>query len=48
MDAKLSKEFIENVIEQTSSALSKWSNLSKDFGVSRSNRALITKLIKTF
>lgn len=47
-EAKLSKEFIENVIEQTSSALSKWSNLSKDFGVSKSNRELITKLIKTF
>lgn len=45
--AKLTKEFIENVIEQTNSALSKWSNLSKDFGVSKSNRELITKLIKT-
>jgi len=47
-EAKLSNDFIENVIEQTSSALSKWSNLSKDFGVSKSNRELITKLIKTF
>ena len=47
-EAKLSKEFIENVIEQTISALSKWSSLSKDFGVSKSNRELITKLIKTF
>lgn len=47
-EAKLSKEFIENVIEQTTSALRKWSNLSEDFGVSKSNRELITKLIKTF
>lgn len=47
-EAKLSKEFIENVIDQTSSALSKWSSLSKDFGVNKSNRELITKLIKTF
>ncbi|WP_346985922.1 type II toxin-antitoxin system HipA family toxin [Chryseobacterium sp. POE27] len=47
-EAKLSKEFIENVIEQTTSAISKWSNLSKDFGVSKSNRELIGRLIKTF
>ncbi|KFF11034.1 phosphatidylinositol kinase [Chryseobacterium soli] len=47
-EAKLSKEFIENVIQQTASAISKWSNLSKDFGVSKTNRELITKLIKTF
>ena len=47
-EAKLSKEFIENVIEQTTSALRKWSNLSEDFGVSKSNRELISRLIKTF
>lgn len=47
-EAKLSKKFIENVIEQTTSALRKWSNLSKDFGVSKSNRELISRLIKTF
>jgi len=47
-EAKLSKEFIENVIEQTASAISKWSNLSKDLGVSKSNRELINRLIKTF
>lgn len=47
-EAKLSKEFIENVIEQTSSALSKWSRLSKDFRVSKSNKELISRLIKTF
>ncbi|MDR2235351.1 MAG: type II toxin-antitoxin system HipA family toxin [Chryseobacterium sp.] len=44
----LSKEFIDNVIEQTHSAIGKWSDLSKDFGVSKSNRELIRKLIKTF
>ncbi|MDF2931553.1 MAG: type toxin-antitoxin system HipA family toxin [Chryseobacterium sp.] len=47
-EAKLSKEFIENVIEQTTSTISKWSNLSKDFGVSKSNRELISRLIKPF
>ncbi|MCW3170308.1 type II toxin-antitoxin system HipA family toxin [Chryseobacterium sp. 09-1422] len=46
-EAKLSKEFVDNVIEQTSSALNKWSNLSKDFGVGKSNRELISRLIKT-
>jgi len=48
MEAKLSKEFIENVVEQTSSALSKWSSLSKGFGISKSNRELISRFIKTF
>lgn len=47
-EAKLSEEFIKNVIEQTSSALSKWSRLSKDFGVSKSNRELIGRLTKTY
>jgi len=47
-EAKPSIEFIENVIEQTVSAISKWSNLSKDFGVSKSNRELIGRLIKIF
>lgn len=46
-EAKLSKEVIENVIENTSSALSKWLSLSKDFGVSKSNRELISRSIKT-
>ncbi|MDP9956020.1 serine/threonine-protein kinase HipA [Epilithonimonas hungarica] len=47
-EAKLSIEFIEDVIDQTTSAISKWSNLSKDLGVSKSNRELISRLIKTF
>lgn len=47
-EAKLSTEFIKTVIEQTNSALTKWSKFSKDFGVNKSNRELISKLIKTF
>ncbi|SHK66484.1 type II toxin-antitoxin system HipA family toxin [Epilithonimonas mollis] len=47
-EAKLPKEFIEDVIEQTTSAISKWSRLSKDFGVNKSNRELIGRLIKKF
>lgn len=45
LEAKLSKEFVENVIEQTRSSLAKWMNLSKDFGISNSNRELIQKVI---
>lgn len=45
LEVKLSKEFVENVIEQTRSSLAKWMNLSKDFGISKSNRELIQKVI---
>ncbi|MDM1368253.1 type II toxin-antitoxin system HipA family toxin [Myroides marinus] len=45
LEAKLSKEFVGNVIEQTRSALDKWMSLSKDFGVSKSNIGLIQKAI---
>ncbi|MGH2623264.1 MAG: type II toxin-antitoxin system HipA family toxin, partial [Sphingobacterium sp.] len=45
LEAKLSKEFVETVIEQTRSALAKWILLSKDFGISKSNRNLIQKII---
>ncbi|HIX54529.1 MAG TPA: type II toxin-antitoxin system HipA family toxin [Candidatus Sphingobacterium stercoripullorum] len=41
LEAKLSKEFVESVIEQTRSALGKWGVLSKGFGVSKRNRDLI-------
>jgi serine/threonine-protein kinase HipA len=47
-EAKLSIEFIEDVIEQTRSAISKWLRLSKDCGVNKSNRELIGRLIKSF
>lgn len=45
LEAKLSKEFVESVIEQTRSALDKWMSLSKDFGISKSNIELIQKVI---
>jgi len=45
LDAKLSKEYVEIVIEQSRSAIAKWMNLSKDFGISNSNRELIQKVI---
>lgn len=45
LEAKLSKEFVENVIEQTRSALAKWMILSKDYGISKSNSELIQKVI---
>jgi len=45
LEAELSKEFVENVIEQIRSALAKWMSLSKDFGISNLNRKLIQKAI---
>ena len=48
LEAKLSKEFINDVFEQTHSALANWESLSKDFGVSDSNRELIQKSIAKF
>ena len=48
MEAKLSKEFIDNVMEQTRSALSTWSELSKEFGVSQSICEIIQKSLLTF
>lgn len=45
LEAKLSKEFVENAIEQTRSALAKWMLLSKYFRISNSNRELIQKVI---
>ena len=48
LEAKLPRSLIDNVIEQTRYALDKWSDLSKDLGVTTSNRELITRLIKKF
>ena len=48
LEAKLTKEFIDDVLEQTQSALSNWKDLSKDFGVSDSNREFIQKAIDKF
>ena len=47
-EAQLSKEFIENVIEQTRSALNKWEILSKNYGVNDSNIQLINRKISNF
>ena len=47
-EAQLSKEFIENVIEQTRSALNKWEILAKNYGVSDSNIQLINRKISNF
>jgi serine/threonine-protein kinase HipA len=48
LEAKLPRSLIDSVIEQTRSAIDNWSKLSKDVGVSPSNRELITRLIKRF
>lgn len=45
LEAKLSKEFVENVIEQTRSAIAKWMRLSKEFEISKSNMQLIQKAL---
>ena len=47
-EAQLSKEFIENVIEQTRSALNKWEILAKNYGVNDSNIQLINRKISNF
>jgi serine/threonine-protein kinase HipA len=47
-EAQLSKDFIENVIEQTRSALNKWEILAKNYGVSDSNIQLINRKISNF
>lgn len=48
LEAKLSKEFIENVIEQTHTALGSWGSMSKDFEISKSSIDLIQKSIDKF
>jgi serine/threonine-protein kinase HipA len=45
-DAKLSKVFINNIIEQTKQAISKWTDLSKVYGVSKTNVESIDRVIK--
>ncbi len=41
LEAKLSKDIIDEILEQTRSALSKWTQLAGEYGVSRSNINLI-------
>lgn len=45
LEAKISKELIDQIIEQTAESLSKWIRLSKDYGVSKSNIELINRAI---
>ncbi len=46
LEAKLSKKLIEEIIEQTKSALNKWKYLSKDYNVQKSHIELIWHSIK--
>lgn len=45
LEAKISKELIDQIIEQTAESLSKWVRLSKDYGVSKSNIELINRAL---
>ena len=47
-EAQLSKGFIDNVIDKNRSALNKWENLSKNYGVNDSNIQLINRKISNF
>ena len=47
LEAKISKELIDQIIEQTSEALCKWIRLSNDYGVSKSNVELINRALIT-
>ncbi|MCH7396616.1 type II toxin-antitoxin system HipA family toxin [Belliella sp. DSM 107340] len=46
MEAKISKEKIDNIIEQTVYAVNNWESLAKNYGVSHSNISFIGKAIK--
>lgn len=45
LDAKISKELIDQIIEQTRNALSKWTFLANEYGISKSNIELINRVI---
>ncbi|SFJ03790.1 serine/threonine-protein kinase HipA [Kaistella treverensis] len=45
LDAKISKEFIDQIIEQTRNAVSKWTFLANEYGISKSNIELINRVI---
>ena len=45
LEAKISKEMIDQIIEKTAESLSKWIRLSKDYGVSKSNIELINRAL---
>ena len=48
LEAKLSKEFIEEVIQQTNLALGNWKNLAKEYDVNKENIQMIEKRISKF
>ena len=48
LEAKLSKEFIEEVIQQTNLALGNWKNLAKEYDVNNDNIQMIEKRISKF
>lgn len=45
LDAKISKELIDQIIEQTRNAVSKWTFLANEYGISKSNIELINRVI---
>ena len=45
IEAKISKELIDQIIEKTAESLSKWIRLSKDYGVRKSNIELINRAL---
>lgn len=45
MDAKLSKKLVEETIQQTKDALSRWADLSKEYEVEKTKADLISKFI---
>ena len=45
LEAKISKELIDQIIAKTAESLSKWIRLSKDYGVSKSNIELINRAL---
>lgn len=47
LGAKLPKSFIEEVVQQTKSALNQWTDLSKMYGISTTNIELINSVIKS-
>ena len=45
LEAKISKELIDQIIEQTRNALSKWTSLANDYEISKPNIKLINSVI---
>ena len=45
LEAKISKELIDQIIDQTRNALSKWNYLANEYGINKSNIKLINSII---